>query len=125
MADAANTTHPGVHFNGPSKGVLRCVWEAMAGVTTALPMSAPQYPDRTFTGTGTWGSATLVLEGSNDGVTYITLNCMTATGEVTVASFTDNFGALLIEHTLYVRPKTTGGTGTDLDVICLAQSTRR
>lgn len=125
MADTPVVDHVGVHSNGPARGVLTSTWSAVAGVTTCLPLDAPNFPDKTFTATGTWGSATLVVEGSNDGTTYMTVNCLTATGEVTAASFTDNAVFNVIENPRYLRPRTTGGTSTALTIICTSQTTRR
>lgn len=63
----------------------------------------------TFQATGTWGVAgTLVIEGSNDGVTYFTLS-----DQANVAlSLTANSLKTVRDTPLWIRPRITGGDGT-------------
>jgi hypothetical protein len=47
---------------------------------TGNPIEFPQWYDRVFTATSaSWGAATVILEGSNDGVTYVPLKDATGT----------------------------------------------
>jgi len=67
---------------------------------------------------GTFGSATVVLEGSNDGgTTYATIKDATGTAVSTgtAAIFSLNANVKL------VRPRTSGGTGTSLNVTLFAR----
>jgi len=89
-------------------------WQALGNADTGAPLKLTQFPDKTLTLTGTHGGATSVLEGSNDGATYGTLNDASATA----LSLTSNAGPLtILENPVFVRPATSGGTGTNLDFI--------
>lgn len=75
----------------------------------------------TFQATGTWGVAgTLVIEGSNDGVTWFTLN-----DQANLAlSMTANALKTVRDQPLYIRPRVTGGDGTtSLIVVAALQKT--
>ncbi len=122
MADATVTDFPGVH-RLIAKGVLVSTYTAVAGVTTCLPLTAPNYPDKTVSATGTWGSATLTIEGSNDGTTYETLN--DSRGEGNPLTLTANNLVVIGENPRFIRPRTSGGTSTSLTIIFSSQSTRR
>ena len=62
----------------------------------------------------TYGSATIVLQGSNDGTNWVTLN----DPQGNAISFTTGTPKLeqLLEVPRYIRPSTSGGTGTDITV---------
>ena len=60
-----------------------------------------------------YGAATIVLEGSNDGTNYITM----ADPQGNALSFTtSNRLEQLLEVPRFIRPRTSGGTGTDITV---------
>ena len=67
-----------------------------------------RYSERTVQVSGTFGSATVVVEGSNDGTNWFALTKPAATA----ISFTAAGGASIVENPLYVRPKSTGGTAS-------------
>lgn len=77
--------------------------------------------DRTVHCFGTWGGATLVIEGSNDprvesdlpSAVWVTLRDPAGNA----LSFTADGLKAILELPKYIRPKTTGGTGTAVDVI--------
>lgn len=80
-------------------------------VGLALPMA--QYSDRSVQVTGTFGGATVTIEGSNDGVNYFTL----VDPHGNNLSFVTSRLEAVLEMVLWVRPKVTGGDGTtDLTV---------
>ena len=122
MADSPVTS-----FAGPSvwiaKGVLQTQWTAWAGVTTGLPVTAPNLPDKTVAVHGTWGSATFVIEGSSDGTNYFTLN--DSRGEGNPISLTADNVVMIAENPKHIRGKTTGGTNTALTVTITSQSPQR
>jgi hypothetical protein len=75
----------------------------------------------TFQVTGTWGAGgALVIEGSNDGATYFTLN-----DQANVAlTMSANALKTVRDQPLYVRPRVTGGDGTtSLTVVAALQKT--
>ena len=110
---------------GTKNGVVRDVgkydmsrtitWETL---TTTDPTGTPaqwcEYDKRCVSITGTFGGATVTLQGSNDGTNYFTL-----TDQQTVA-ISKTAAALeqVNELPLLVKPVVTGGDGTtDIDVI--------
>lgn len=67
------------------------------------------FPDRSFQVAGTFGGATVTLEGSNDGIEWETLT-EARTGDP--ISFTAKGIKQVYEATYLVRAKVTGGDGT-------------
>jgi hypothetical protein len=107
----------------PQKGILVAKWEGLGNADSGTALDGARYPDKTITILGTFGGATVVIEGSNDGgTTWHTLN--DSRGEGNSFSVTDEDTRVLLENPLLIRPSTSGGTGTDVDVICVAQSQR-
>lgn len=66
---------------------------------------------------GTFGGATIVLEGSIDGTTYFTLDDVEGAAISKTSAGMETSG----DYALYVRPKVTGGTGVDLDAIMICR----
>ena len=62
--------------------------------------------------TGTFSGSTAVIQGSNDGSTWVTLT----DPQGTALSFTSGGLEAIQEHTRYVRPSVSAGTGTGLVV---------
>lgn len=65
-----------------------------------------------FQAFGTWGGATVVLQGSNDGTNWVTLK-----DNGTDISLTADGAFEFSTAMLYVRPSISGGSGDDVDVI--------
>lgn len=90
--------------------VVIYTWANLASGDTGKPIAGPGWADRTFQIVGTFGSGgTALIEGSNDGVNYGTLddpfgNPMSYT--------TQTQPKQLIEIPLWVRPRISGGDGT-------------
>ena len=122
MADGAVTGYA-AGSTPVSKGVIAVQWTSWAGTTTGIPLTLAAYPDKTVAAHGTWGGATLVVEGSMDGTNYFTLN--DSRGEGNAISLTADNIVTILENPYYVRCKPTGGTGTALTVTIVAQSGRR
>lgn len=93
-------------------------WANMGNADTGDAIELPWYADRTIQVVATnYGSATLVIQGSLDGSNWVTLadpqgNAMSFTSGVKMET--------VLENTRYIRPVTSGGTGTDLTVILYA-----
>ena len=106
-----------------SRGSHSWLWEAMGDddVGAALDPNGGgiNFADKTVQAVGTWGSATFVLQGSNDGVVWFTLD--DPLGDV-ISQTVDGLAPVL-ENPLYIRPKTSGGTGTDVDVVLSGRAT--
>lgn len=100
----------------------RITWETLTSANaagtaflqagTSMAVAAVQF-------TGTFGGATAVLQGSNDGVEYATLRDP-QTG--TAISFTGADYAEVGTGMAFIRPFTSGGDGTqDIDCILVAR----
>lgn len=86
---------------------------ALGNADSGQPVQMTWLPDKSIQFDGTFGAATAVLEGSNvdDGTgthTFVTLNDPTGNA----LSFTTNGQKAVTEVTAWVRPRTSGGTGT-------------
>lgn len=73
------------------------------------PLEFPEYPDKTVSVTGTLAGATVVVEGSPDGVTWSTLTnpqgqniALDALGETVT----------IMENPRFTRPRVEGGSGS-------------
>lgn len=74
--------------------------------------------DRSFACTGTFGGATVTIEGSNDGTNFQTLITPATSGTVPFLASTTASAANLPVNTpvAQIRAKTTGGSGTTITV---------
>lgn len=95
-------------------------WEAMGNADTGSALEMPGSSDRSVQIAGTFGSATVVLQGSNDGVNWATLT----DPQGNAISKTSAAIEMISELTRYIRPVTSGGTGTDIDVTVLLKKVR-
>lgn len=110
MATVAGSD-PGL--TGSFSNVKQRAWVALGTDDTGTGEILADYPDKTITVTGTWGGATLIVQGSNDGVTYITMT----DPQGNALSKTANFIETILENPLYIKVVTSGGTGTVLSAI--------
>lgn len=94
-------------------GAIIVTWEAMGDADTGTLMALPFAADITVQVAGTFGSATVVLQGSNDGSNWATLGSEVGTN----TSFTSAGIRKVHENPAFIRAVTSGGTGTDVDVI--------
>lgn len=98
-------------------GAIYYKWEAMGDDDVGQSVSFPRMPYKTMCAQGTWGSATLVIEGSFDGgTTWHTLSDFNGNALSKTANAVDS----IAENALLIRPQTSGGTSTDIDVYILA-----
>ena len=111
----------------PTPGnTFHVIWETLTeNDEVGHPTSIPGASDRSVHVLGTIGGATVLIEGSNlisplvDG-DWFTLH--DENGDL--LSFTSiDIGHAISENTLHLRPRLTGGAGTDVDVIMLFRST--
>lgn len=100
-------------------------WALTTANPDGAPIQSPEWIDRFWQGTGTFGGATLSLQGSNDNVNWFSLS--NAAGGATVA-LTASGAATTIENPLYVRPNLTvvgiGATVT-VQMLCRRSTSRR
>lgn len=106
-----------------SKGVHRKFWETMGNADVGSPLDCADLPDKTVQITGTHGGATTTIKGSNDGVNYQTLT----DPQGNALSFTTGLPAMetIQENPRFIRPETTGGATTDIDVTIISRATPR
>ena len=102
--------------DGGVTNVYIALWEAMGNADTGTAVQMAGASDRSVQVQGTFGAATVTIQGSNDGTNYQTLtdpqgNALTWT--------TANRLEQISELTRYVRAITAGGTGTDINVTML------
>lgn len=83
-------------------------WDALGSTDTTEVVTYSDWPDKTIHGTGTWGGATLTVEGSNDNSDWYTLTNIHGTS----LSMTDDFVHTIAENPRYLRCATTGGGTT-------------
>lgn len=92
------------------KGSL-ATWTALATGDTGKPVSGVGLSDRSVQMTGTFGGATVVLEGSNDGTNYTTLTDTAGSA----LSFTSAGLKQVLQITKYIRPSVSGGAGVSIN----------
>lgn len=109
--------------NHVQQGTWRTIWAAMGNADSGTPEQVSRYPMHScqigatdpLTGVAgaSFGGATCVLEGSDDGVTFFTVKDVygNAVSTLVAARFD------LVDIPQHLRPRTSGGTGTALTVI--------
>lgn len=106
----------------PSLGdgsLILYTWALTTANADGAPVSAAEWADRTWQASGTWGGASLALQGSNDGVNWAVLS--NASGGADIAMTTNDL-ASTVELPLWVRPNlTTPGVGATIAVTLLVR----
>lgn len=94
-------------------GVRVRKWANMTTGDVGEHIILTKFNDRTVHVTGTFGGATVVFQGSNDGVEFLPMrdvfNAVVSASEPKLITLT--------EVPLYVRPAVTGGTGVSITAI--------
>ena len=101
------------NFSGPGTVKLWTWAHLVTGTPDGSPMQWAEFADRSVFISGTFGTGTCKIEGSNDGVTWQTIHDTSNTAISTTA----NTIRQALEVTKFVRPNVTGADGTtDLTV---------
>jgi len=111
-------------IRGPAGGIDAMVvtWTPLAASgDIGQAVQRTDLSDRTVQVAGTFSGATLVFEGSNDGVNYFTLSNPAGTA----LSFTAAGLMQVTAATAWVRPHVTAGSGAALTVTVTARRTLR
>ena len=95
-------------------GAIVITWEALGNADDGGAFALPFAADITAQVIGTFGGATVTLQGSNDGVHW---HALTQRGGSSNMAYTSAACHSANENPAFIRPRTTGGTGTDVDVI--------
>ena len=102
----------------PDDAVRLISWAGLANAgDVGDTQSLPAYSEKTFTVTGTFsGSASCMIQGSNDGANWTTLT----NKQGNALTFTAAGIGTSQDRPLYVRPNLTAGAGASVTVICAA-----
>lgn len=106
--------------SSPANNIEKILWETLTEDDTAahiMPGSIAGVVGSVQV-IGTFGSATVVLQGSNDGSTWWSLKDTSGTA----ISLTAAGGADFSTAALYVRPSASGGTSQDIDIHMVLRS---
>jgi hypothetical protein len=97
-----------------TKGVVQTQWvgASTANAPTALTIQNNAARKACVQITGTFGAATVAIQGSNDGTNYVTLKDFYNTAMSTTTAALFEFETSV----LYLKPLITGGTGDNLTI---------
>lgn len=110
MADIAPTL-------SNTAGIVRTTWSTITSADSATAFTVQGYGGNVAAVqvTGTFGGTTVTLQGSIDGVNYTTLKDIAGSAiSMTSAGLVDFRTAAV-----YIKPVCTGGSGYDIDVVCV------
>ena len=95
-------------------------WEALVtGSLDGIKVSVAKWADKTVQAIGTFDTATITMQGSNDGTNWFTLTDFSGTD----VAFTAAGGAAIAEAPFYIRPLVSSvGGSTDIDVLLLCRT---
>lgn len=107
----------GTNIQEDDGSLIVVTWPNLNGANnTGAPVLFPQHSDKTVQLTGCFNTATIVIEGSNDGTNYSNLTDRVGN----VVSFTAAGLKSIMDSPLYVRPKVaTNGAATDVEATML------
>lgn len=98
--------------------VQKVVWANLTNTDTVGAVARmAEWADRSIQVAGTFGGATIVIEGSNDETNYSTLN----NAQGTALSFTAAGLKQIVEVPAVLRPSLSGGTGSTLTVTMICR----
>jgi len=100
-----------IDYTTAPSGNDRCTvaaWANLAQNDIGAAIGNSQYADRSFQVAGTFGGASVSIEGTNDGANWATLT----DPQGNALTFTSAKIEMVSEATLRIRPKVTGGDGT-------------
>lgn len=101
----ANTT-------ATESGLVSVAWAAVPEGDTYAAAETGGLFERSVQVGGTFGGATVLIQGSNDGVTYFTLNDL----QDNPLSFAAAGVAAIQENVRYIKPSASGGTNSSINV---------
>jgi hypothetical protein len=105
---------------GEGRDAWQVRWASMGNADTGTVIEMPQMSDRSVQIDGTFASATVVMEGSNDGTNFFTLT----DGQGNAISKTTASLEQIAEFTRYLRASTSGGAGSTLNVTVFGRGQR-
>lgn len=97
-------------------GTRRAEWDALTTGDDGQPIDWSEFADRSVQVYGTFGGATVTMQGSNDpGPTPTNWNTLTDL-QGNALAFTAAGLEMIAEPTCWVRPVVTGGAGTSINI---------
>jgi hypothetical protein len=94
-----------------AQSVALASW-ALGNADTGVAIEMTDWSDRSVQVEGTFGAATVVIQGSNDGANFETLR----DPQGVALSFTSSGLKQVLETTRFIRPASSGGTATAVTV---------
>jgi hypothetical protein len=108
------TITPTVDSNSNPKGIVVVTWASIGDSDTCTGVTTAQYNRKCFQVKGTFGSATVIAQGSNDaGTNYAALTDKGQTAIALTAAGIEEVG----ENPLMIRPSSSGGSGSSTTVV--------
>lgn len=96
--------------------VVQSKWTSLTNTNVdGSPISFCEWADRCVSVDGTFGGATVTVQGSNDGTNWYTLN----NAQGTAATFTAAGIKQIVELPKFMRPLLSGGSGADVTVYAI------
>ena len=102
----------------PAQSFL-AAWQGLSSGDVGQAIDYVGHADRTVQIVGTFGGATVTLEGSLDGTNWATLN----DAQGSPISMTSSGIEAVTEMVLYTRPKVVGGTGVSVTALLMMRRT--
>jgi len=98
--------------------VSKISWPSVTNTNSdGAPVVSCEWADRCVSVDGTFGGATITIQGSNDGTNWYTLN----NAQGTALTFTAAGMKQIVEVPYFTRPLLTGGAGSTLNIIMVAR----
>lgn len=91
---------------------ISAVWSPVTEADTCNPIEYPKLSDKSVVVTGTFGSASIAIQGSNDRTNFAALHDSGGT----VIAITVAGAKQILENTLQIKPVTSGGTASSLTI---------
>ena len=104
----------------PYADTFMAVWANLGNADTGTSIEMVEGSDKSAQVVGTFAGATVSLQGSNDGVNYVTLT----DPQGNLLAFATAGLEAVVEHTRYVRAVSSGGAGTDASVYLFLKGQR-
>jgi hypothetical protein len=118
----ATVTYSSNNEGAQDGSIILYTWALTTANADGAPIKAPEWSDRTWQATGTFGGATVTLQGSNDNVNWFPLTNANGASGGTAVTFTAAGGATPVELPLWVRPNlTVVGTAAVISVTMLGR----
>lgn len=103
------------------RSVVQFTWTLTSTNADGAAFDFAEHADVTWVATGTWGGATLKIQGSADNSTFVTTGLSNAAGGAEATASADKVFTI-IERPRFIRPiLTTVGAGATITVTALAR----